>query len=116
MFANSPPLLIGVNFPYPRTATSEVEDMDVLQSFLFVPADSSRKMNSARNLHPDAFIYDLEDAVPIANKHEARHLLTGELNRFINPRPKIFVRVNGFDSAFFGDDLRVAVRREVTGI
>ena len=90
--------------------------MDVLQSFLFVPGDSPRKMASARNLHPDAFIYDLEDAVPIAKKEEARHLLTGELNSFINPRPKIFVRVNGFDSAFFGDDLRVAVRREVTGI
>jgi citrate lyase subunit beta / citryl-CoA lyase len=90
--------------------------MDVLQSFLFVPADSSRKMASSRNLRPDAFIYDLEDAVPVANKHEARHLLTGELNGFINPRPKIFVRVNGFDSLFFGDDLCAVVRREVTGI
>jgi citrate lyase subunit beta/citryl-CoA lyase len=116
MFTSSPPPLIGVNFPYPRTDTSEVGDMDVLQSFLFVPADSSRKMTSARNLHPDAFIYDLEDAVPIANKHEARHLLTGELNSFINPRPKIFIRVNGFGSAFFGDDLRAVVRREVSGI
>jgi citrate lyase subunit beta / citryl-CoA lyase len=116
MFTNSPPLLIGVNCPYPRAERSEVEDMDVLQSFLFVPADSPRKMASARNLHPDAFIYDLEDAVPIANKHEARHLLTGELNSFINPRPKIFIRVNGFGSAFFGDDLRAVVRREVSGI
>jgi citrate lyase subunit beta/citryl-CoA lyase len=90
--------------------------MDVLQSFLFVPADSSRKMSSARNLHPDAFIYDLEDAVSIANKHDARHLLTGELKSFINPGPKIFIRINGFGSAFFGDDLRAAVRREVSGI
>jgi len=90
--------------------------MDVLQSFLFVPADSSRKMANARNLCPDAFIYDLEDAVPVANKHEARHLLTGELNSFINPGPKIFVRVNGFGSAFFGDDLHANVRREVAGI
>lgn len=90
--------------------------MDVLQSFLFVPADSTRKMANARNLHPDAFIYDLEDAVPIANKHEARDLLTGELDNFVNQRRKIFIRVNGFDSAFFGDDLRAAVRHEVTGI
>jgi citrate lyase subunit beta/citryl-CoA lyase len=111
-----PAVLTRIDFFYLGTGTSEVEVMDVLQSFLFVPADSSRKMASARNLRPDAFIYDLEDAVPVANKHEARHLLTGELNSFINPRPKIFVRVNGFDSAFFGDDLRVAVRREVTGI
>src|SRR6202171_5368752 len=116
MLANSPALLVGVNFPYPRTDTSEVGDMDVLQSFLFVPADSSRKMASARNLRPDAFIYDLEDAVPVANKHEARRLLTGELNNFINPRPKVFIRVNGFDSAFFANDLRGVVALEVTGI
>src|SRR6202171_5475878 len=112
MLANSPALLIGVNFPYPRTDTSEVGDMDVLQSFLFVPADSSRKMASARHLHPDAFIYDLEDAVPVANKDGARHLLSGELNSFINPHQQIFIRVNGFDSPFFGDDLRAVVRRE----
>src|ERR1700730_19049326 len=90
--------------------------MDVLQSFLLVPADSPRKMASARNLRPDAFIYDLEDAVPVANKHETRHLLTGELNTFIDPHPKIFIRVNGFGSAFFGDDLRAVVRREVFGV
>jgi citrate lyase subunit beta / citryl-CoA lyase len=108
--------LTSIDFPYPRTDTSEVEAMDVLHSFLFVPADSSRKMASARNLRPDAFIYDLEDAVPVANKHEARHLLTGELNSFINPGPKLFVRVNGFGSVFFGDDLHASVRREVAGI
>ena len=90
--------------------------MDVLQSFLFVPADSPRKMASARNVRPDAFIYDLEDAVPVAGKIEARHLLTEELNSFINPRPQLFVRVNGFGSAFVEDDLRAFVRREVAGI
>jgi citrate lyase subunit beta/citryl-CoA lyase len=98
------------------TGASEVKVMDVVQSLLFVPADSSRKMANARNLLPDAFIYDLEDAVPVASKLEARHLLTQEINSFINPRPKIFIRVNGFGSQFFGDDLRAAVRREVAGI
>lgn len=90
--------------------------MDVLQSLLFVPADSLRKMASARKMRPDGFIYDLEDAVPVASKVEARHLLTEELNSFINPRPKIFVRVNGFDTAFVEEDLRVFVRPEVAGI
>ena len=90
--------------------------MDVRQSFLFVPADSPRKMTSARNLHPDAFIYDLEDAVPIAKKDEARRLLSDELNSLVNPNPQIFVRVNAFDSPFFGDDLRSVMRPEVTGV
>ena len=96
--------------------SSEVEGMDVLQSLLFVPADSLRKMASARKMRPDGFIYDLEDAVPVASKVEARHLLSDELNSFINPRPTIFVRVNGFDTAFVEDDLRVFVRPEVAGI
>jgi len=90
--------------------------MDVLQSLLFVPADSPRKMANARNLRPDALIYDLEDAVPIPGKVEARRLLTEELTSFINPRPKIFVRVNGIGSPFVEDDLRACVRREVAGI
>jgi citrate lyase beta subunit len=81
-----------------------------------VPADSPRKMASARNLRPDAFICDLEDAVTVANKHEARHLLTGELNTFVDPRPKIFCTREWFGSAFFGDDLRAAVRGNVAGI
>ncbi|GAC1686723.1 MAG: aldolase/citrate lyase family protein [Candidatus Acidiferrum sp.] len=90
--------------------------MNLLRSFLFVPADSSRKMLKARNLRPDAFIYDLEDAVPLDKKLEARDMLAEELQQTAGLPAKIFVRVNRFGTSFFKDDLRAAVRPGVYGI
>jgi citrate lyase subunit beta/citryl-CoA lyase len=90
--------------------------MDLLQSFLFVPADSSRKLASARNLRPDAFIYDLEDAVSPDRKVEARGMLKDELESAAYRSAKIFVRVNSFGSPFLDEDLRAAVRPQVYGI
>lgn len=90
--------------------------MDLLQSFLFVPADSSRKMASARSLRPDAFIYDLEDAVSPGRKAEARGMLKDELKNAVPPPAKIFVRVNSFGSSFLDEDLRVAVHPRVYGV
>ena len=90
--------------------------MDMLQSFLFVPADSSRKLASSRSHRPDALIYDLEDAVSIDKKVEARELLRNELENATNPSAKLFVRVNCVGSSFLEDDLRAAVRPQVHSI
>lgn len=90
--------------------------MDLLQNFLFVPADSSRKLASARNHRPDAFIYDLEDAVSADKKVEARDMLKQELENAANPSVKIFVRVNCFGSPFLDEDLRAVVRPRVYGV
>jgi citrate lyase subunit beta/citryl-CoA lyase len=90
--------------------------MDILQTFLFVPADSSRKMASARKFSPDAFIFDLEDAVAPDQKGVARDLLRSELDTVENASAKYFVRVNRYDSLFLEDDLRVAVHPKVYGI
>jgi citrate lyase subunit beta / citryl-CoA lyase len=90
--------------------------MDLLRSFLFVPADSSRKLLKARSLLPDALIYDLEDAVSLDKKLEARTMLAAELPNTAALPVKVFVRVNRFGTSFLDDDLRAAVRREVYGI
>jgi citrate lyase subunit beta/citryl-CoA lyase len=90
--------------------------MEELRSYLFVPADSSRKLERARDLRPDAVIYDLEDSVGPDKKAEARSLLAHELECAGHPTAKIFVRVNRFGSPFFDDDLQTAVRPRVLGI
>lgn len=90
--------------------------MNLLQSFLFVPADSSRKLASARSLRPDAFIFDLEDAVSPDRKVEARDLIASELQHAADFSATIFVRVNRFGSPFLDDDLRAAVRPQVYGV
>jgi citrate lyase subunit beta/citryl-CoA lyase len=90
--------------------------MDELRSFLFVPSDSSKKLERARGLRPDAVIYDLEDAVAPDKKTEARALLKSELDNGAHPSARIFVRVNCFGSPFFDDDLDATVRPQVHGI
>jgi citrate lyase subunit beta / citryl-CoA lyase len=90
--------------------------MDLLQSLLFVPADSSRKLASARSLRPDALIFDLEDAVSPNRKLEARDLIRAELEHADAFSATILIRVNGFGSPFLDDDLRAAVRPHVYGI
>lgn len=45
------------------------------RSFLFVPANDARKIAKALNAAADALIFDLEDAVPVDGKAEARRVL-----------------------------------------
>jgi citrate lyase subunit beta/citryl-CoA lyase len=90
--------------------------MDLLRSLLYVPADSSRKLTSARSLHPDALIFDLEDAVAPDRKLEARRMIGEELEHASAYSARILVRVNRLGSPFVDDDLRAAVRPEVYGI
>ena len=45
------------------------------RSWLFVPADSNRKMMKALSSDADAVIFDLEDSVALTHKPMARELL-----------------------------------------
>lgn len=90
--------------------------MEDLQSFLFVPADSERKIASSRKYRPDAYFYDLEDAVASDKKVEARELIKRELLQAANPSVKSFVRVNCFGTSLLEEDLRTAVSAKVFGI
>jgi len=75
------------------------------RSVLYIPASRPRAMEKARTLPTDAIIFDLEDAVAIEEKANARTLLKETLieGRF-GARAQI-VRINGFDTAWGADDL-----------
>ena len=90
--------------------------MELLRSLLFVPADSPRKIAKARSLRPDAFLYDLEDAVAPDKKQQARAWLEAELGSLAGSPSKIIVRVNRVRSEFFDADLRAAVHPAVDGL
>jgi citrate lyase subunit beta/citryl-CoA lyase len=90
--------------------------MDESRSYLFVPADSAKKLERARSLRPDAVIYDFEDAVAAEKKTEARTLLKSELEKGAHPSAQIFVRVNRFGYPGIDDDLEAAVRPGVHGV
>ncbi len=87
----------------------------ILRSFLFVPADSEKKLAKAGGLEADALILDLEDAVLPANKAKARKMCAEFLAR-TKTSSQIWVRVNPLDSAFVDEDLEAVVPLSPAGI
>lgn len=90
--------------------------MAVPRSFLFVPADSERKLARGLESGADALILDLEDSVAAANRPTARKLARDFLAA--NPPAKIarYVRVNPLASGLALDDLAATVGGGPDGI
>jgi citrate lyase subunit beta/citryl-CoA lyase len=84
------------------------------RSWLFVPADSERKVTRALDSDADAIIFDLEDSVAPANKAAARDLLKRLPNR--SERPQLWVRINPIGSEFHRDDLHMIGLADIHGI
>lgn len=76
-----------------------------MRSWLFAPGDSERKMEKAVEGGADVVIFDLEDAVAIENKPEARRMVRAFLEASPDARSRIFVRVNPLDGPHTLDDL-----------
>ena len=79
------------------------------RSVLYIPGSKPRALDKARTLPVDAIIFDLEDAVSLEEKGNARATLTDALAQGgYGSRMKI-VRINGLDTEWGADDAR-AVR------
>ena len=88
--------------------------MNEPRSWLFVPADSERKIAKALESDADAIIFDLEDSVAPAQKAAARDILKN-LPKQSNG-PEWWVRVNPLGSEFHKDDLKLIGSAYVHGI
>jgi len=84
------------------------------RSWLFVPADSEKKIAKALDSDADAIIFDLEDSVAPANKAAARDILKNLPQR--TERPQLWVRVNPLGSEFHRDDLHLIGVADIHGI
>ncbi|MFL6774387.1 MAG: HpcH/HpaI aldolase/citrate lyase family protein [Sphingomicrobium sp.] len=84
------------------------------RSWLFVPADSERKIGKALDSDADAIIFDLEDSVAPAHKTTARDILKGLPKR--SNGPEWWVRVNPLGSEYHKDDLKLIGSAYVHGI
>lgn len=84
------------------------------RSWLFVPADSEKKIAKALDCDADAIILDLEDSVAPARKAAARDMLKGLSKR--SGGPLWWVRVNPLASEYHKDDLDVLGVSDVHGI
>jgi citrate lyase subunit beta/citryl-CoA lyase len=84
------------------------------RSWLFVPADSDKKVAKAIDSEADAIIFDLEDSVVPDRKAAARDLLKG-----LGPRtggPRWWVRINPLGSDAHKDDMDLLALGDIEGI
>jgi citrate lyase subunit beta/citryl-CoA lyase len=84
------------------------------RSWLFVPADSEKKIAKALDSEADAIIFDLEDSVAPALKQVARDVLKGLPKR--DGGALWWVRVNPLGSEHHKDDLELIGLADVHGI
>ena len=84
------------------------------RSWLFVPADSEKKIAKAIESEADAVIFDLEDSVAPQQKAAGRAVLK-ELGKR-SGGPQWWVRVNPLTSEYHKDDLEVIAKADVHGI
>ncbi len=88
----------------------------ILRSFLFVPADSERKLAKAKSSRADALILDLEDAVAADKRPAARALAREYLQSEKGRSVSLWVRVNPFGTPDCKDDLEAIVASAPAGI
>jgi citrate lyase subunit beta/citryl-CoA lyase len=82
------------------------------RSFLFVPADSERKLKKAGGAGADALILDLEDSVAADARPDARNLA----REYLAGKDNVWVRINPIDSDDAQADLEGVMPSAPTGI
>ncbi len=90
----------------------------MLRSFLFIPADSEKKLAKGDESGADALILDLEDAVTPARKPVARELACAYLRARppAQRRAQIWVRINPLNSPEAQADLAAIVAAAPDGV
>ena len=81
--------------------------MPLARSFLYVPANREKFLEKAIGLPSDAFIFDLEDSVPPAEKANARAGVREYAPKIASGR--VWVRVNGLETGLAANDLEAVV-------
>ncbi len=88
-----------------------------MRSFLFVPADSERKLAKGPLSGPDGLILDLEDSVAVDRKTIARDMALAYLRSATRAGgPKLYVRVNALDTGLTLGDLAIVMQGKPDGI
>jgi citrate lyase subunit beta/citryl-CoA lyase len=84
----------------------------MMRSFLFVPADSERKLRSAGSVAADALILDLEDSVSADARPDARVIA----REFIEGKENVWVRINPINTDDAKADLAAVMPSAPAGI
>lgn len=89
-----------------------------MRSYLFVPADSERKLEKSLQSDADCLLIDLEDSVSLSRKETARTLAAAYVQdqRRRKERSAIVIRINALTSGMADDDLAVLVPTRPDGV
>src|SRR5579859_5542039 len=79
----------------------------LLRTLLFAPGDQPRKLARVATFGADAIVLDLEDAVAVRRKDDARRIVRAAIPTFQNT--VVMARVNAFTSGRLQDDLAAVV-------
>jgi len=93
---------------------ADVAEAKLSRSFLFVPADSERKLAKARDTDADALILDLEDSIAAGTRPKARQIAQDFLTDKGNA--ELWVRINPLDTEDALQDLRAVMPSAPCGI
>ena len=92
-------------------------ELRIIRSWLFVPADSERKLAKGREIPADALILDLEDAVADNRQGIARDMAREYLQEHVDRnRQQLWVRINSLDHDFSLNDLAAVMLGAPNGI
>lgn len=87
------------------------------RSYLFVPADSEKKLSKGADSGADALLLDLEDAVAAVRKPVGREMARAYLDARPLPRKQqVWIRINDLHSGFALDDLAAVVGGKPDGL
>ncbi|WP_116598321.1 HpcH/HpaI aldolase/citrate lyase family protein [Primorskyibacter marinus] len=86
------------------------------RSVLYIPGSKGRALDKARSLPVDAIIMDLEDAVSVDEKPNARATLAAALAEGGYGARMRIVRINGLDTEWGQDDARAANEMECDAV
>ncbi len=97
-----------------QTVRVDANEPQVNRSFLFVPADSERKLAKARDTAADALIIDLEDSVASSERPKARQIARDFIAD--KAQAELWLRINPLDTEDALLDLRAVMPVAPAGI
>ncbi|MCK5424946.1 MAG: hypothetical protein KAI89_06210, partial [Emcibacter sp.] len=78
------------------------------RSVLYMPGSNPRALEKAKDLAADCLILDLEDAVAVAAKLDARTLVMDAVKAGGYGRRELIIRINSLDSEWGEGDMKAA--------
>jgi citrate lyase subunit beta/citryl-CoA lyase len=87
-----------------------------VRSLLFIPGNMPAMLDKALGFSPDAFVPDLEDSVPDAEKENARRITAAHLAKLGAGGIPVIPRVNARDSGWFEEDLAAVTGASIYAI